>query len=64
LARITSIVDAYDVMSNGRPYKGPLSQEEIIAEFKRCSGTQFDPELVEQFFAVMPGKGILKNNIQ
>jgi len=53
LARITAIVDAYDVMSNGRPYKEPLSQEEIITEIRRCAGTQFDPELVEIFLAVL-----------
>jgi len=33
-----------------------MSQEEIIAEFKKCAGTQFDSELVEQFFAVLPEK--------
>ena len=51
LARITSIVDAYEVMTNGRPYKKKMSPEEAVAEIKRCSGTQFDPHLVEQFLA-------------
>ena len=53
LARITTIVDAYDVMSNGRPYKKPKNQEEIIAEMKACAGTQFNPELVEVFLSVI-----------
>lgn len=53
LSRITAIVDAYEVMSNGRPYKDPMSKEEIIAEFKRCAGNQFDPELVEIFLSVL-----------
>jgi len=53
LARIVAIVDAYDVMSNGRFYKEPLSQEEIIAEIRRCAGTQIDPELVEIFLSVL-----------
>ncbi len=52
LARIVSIADAYEVMSSGRPYKKAMSQEEIILEFKRCSGRQFDPELVEIFLSV------------
>jgi len=57
LARIVAIADAYEVMSNGRPYKRPLSQEEIAAEFKRCAGTQFDPKLVEIILSVMEADG-------
>ncbi len=49
LARITSIVDAYDVMRHGRPYKEPMSKKETIQELKNCAGSQFDPELVEIF---------------
>jgi len=53
LARITAIADAYEVMSNGRPYKKELPPDEIITEFKRCSGTQFDPLLTETFLSVL-----------
>ncbi|OWZ83824.1 PAS domain S-box protein [Natranaerobius trueperi] len=53
LARITSIVDAYEVMTNGRPYKKTLTQQEIKAELKRCAGTQFDPRLVKTFLEVL-----------
>jgi len=53
LARITAIADAYEVMSYGRPYKKAMSREEIIAEFKRCSGSQFDPALVEAFLSII-----------
>ncbi len=53
LARIISIVDAYDVMTNGRPYKEPMSKEEAIKELKRCAGSQFDPGLVEEFIEVI-----------
>ncbi len=48
-SRIISIVDAYDVMRNGRPYKKKMSKKEAIEELRRCRGTQFDPELVEVF---------------
>jgi len=50
-ACIAAIVDAYDVMINGRPYKEPISEKEAIEELKRCSGTQFHPILVEKFIA-------------
>ncbi len=53
LARITTIADAFEVMSNGRPYKKAMSREEITAEFKRCSGSQFDPDLVETFLSII-----------
>ena len=49
LSRIITIVDAYDVMINGRPYKEAMSKEETIKELKDCAGSQFDPNLVEKF---------------
>ncbi len=49
LSRIAAIADAYEVMSSGRPYKEKMNQGEIMAEFKKCAGTQFDPALVDLF---------------
>jgi diguanylate cyclase (GGDEF)-like protein/PAS domain S-box-containing protein len=46
LARIVAICDAYEVLSSGKPYKKAKTVAEIDAELNRCSGTQFDPELV------------------
>lgn len=57
LSRITAIVDAFEVMTNGRPYKKRLSQGEAVAEIKRCSGTQFDPELAKFFLEEIVDKG-------
>ncbi len=48
-ARILAIADAYDAMTSDRPYRKALTQEEAIKELRRCSGTQFDPNLVEVF---------------
>ena len=48
-ARMLTIIDAYDVMVSGRPYKKAMSKEEAAAELKSCAGSQFDPELVEKF---------------
>ncbi len=52
LARIAAIADAYEVMRNGRPYKEAMSPKAIAAEFKKCSGTHFDPNLVRIFLSI------------
>lgn len=46
-ARILSVADAFDAMITKRPYRNPLSIQEAMLEMKRCSGTQFDPQVVE-----------------
>ena len=51
-ARIVSIVDAYEAMVSGRPYRAAISHEAAIAELRRQAGVQFDPELVEVFASV------------
>jgi diguanylate cyclase (GGDEF)-like protein/PAS domain S-box-containing protein len=53
LARIISIVDAYDVMTNNRPYKQAISKGEALKEVERCAGSQFDPELVTIFVDIL-----------
>ena len=51
-ARIVSIVDAYEAMIAGRPYRDAITHEAAIAELRRQAGVQFDPELVEVFAEV------------
>lgn len=53
LSRVAAIADAYEVMAHGRAYKKALTRSEIVDEFQRCSGTQFDPSLVKVFFEVI-----------
>ncbi|WP_347472913.1 HD domain-containing phosphohydrolase [Clostridium sp. BL-8] len=48
-ARIINVVDSYDVMTNDRVYKKAMDKDEAIKELKNCSGTQFDPKIVECF---------------
>ena len=47
--RILAIVDAYDAMTNDRPYRPAMQHYAAIAELERCSDTQFDPNLVILF---------------
>ena len=48
-ARIIAIADAFDAMTSERPYRGAMSETDAIEEIKRCSGTQFDPEIATTF---------------
>ncbi len=47
LTRIISIADAIDAMSEDRPYRKHLSDDEIIKELEDKRGTQFDPGLAD-----------------
>ncbi|HCT63423.1 MAG TPA: hypothetical protein DIC19_04920 [Erysipelotrichaceae bacterium] len=49
LARILSIVDAYDAMTQDRVYRKGMPREDAINELRRCAGSQFDPSLVDLF---------------
>lgn len=53
LARIVCVADSYDAMTAERPYKATCSKEEAILVLKECSGTQFDPGMVEAFLRVL-----------
>jgi HD-GYP domain-containing protein (c-di-GMP phosphodiesterase class II) len=48
-ARILAVADAYEAMISDRIYRPAVSDEQARAELLRCSGTQFDPEIVEAF---------------
>lgn len=45
VARIICCADCFDAMATKRVYKEPFSLDTILNEFKRCSGTQFDPNI-------------------
>ncbi len=51
LSRILTVVDSFDAMTSSRPYQVRKSFQEGLAELRRCSGTQFDPQIVEIFIA-------------
>jgi len=48
-SRVMGLVDAFEAMIGGRPYKDPLSISQAVEEIKQNSGTQFDPKIVKVF---------------
>lgn len=52
--RMLSIADAYDAMTNDRPYRKAIPHEEAVKELQDCAGIQFDPYLVERFIRLLP----------
>ncbi len=54
LVRIVSVADAFDAMTTPRTYRGPLRLEQAVTELQRCTGTQFDAEIVQAFLRCLP----------
>lgn len=48
-ARIFAVADTLDAIVSDRPYRRGVSFEAARAEIARCSGTQFDPQVVQAF---------------
>jgi putative methionine-R-sulfoxide reductase with GAF domain len=66
-ARILAVIDAFQSMTIGRPYRTRKTVEEAVDEIVKNVGTQFDREVVEAFMAVLKETGKLstrdeKNN--
>lgn len=49
MARIIAVADAFDAITSDRPYRNKRTHQEAISEIKKCSGTQFDPQIAEVF---------------
>ena len=45
-ARIICVADCFDAMTTQRSYWQPISVQDVCEEIKKCSGTQFDPQIV------------------
>ena len=48
-----TVVDSFDAMTSNRPYNRRKTYEEGIEELRKCSGEQFDPEIVKAFIEVI-----------
>ncbi len=58
-ARVFSVVDAYDALTNPRPYRRATDHDCAVAELRRMAGTQFDPRVVETFVAQSRALGLV-----
>lgn len=53
LARITAVADTFDAMTSVRPYRKALPIDVVKEEFKKCAGTQFDPDVAKAFLEIL-----------
>lgn len=54
ISRVILTVDTFDAMAENRAYRNGLPVDVIFAELKRCSGTQFDSDIVKIFLKAQP----------
>lgn len=52
-ARIIAISDVYQALTSNRPYRKARSEKEAIDIIRQCSGTQFDPKIVNTFLRIL-----------
>ena len=55
-AQILAVADAYEAMTSDRAYRASIGREAAAAELERCSGTQFEPAVVEALINVLAGQ--------
>lgn len=47
ILRILTLADCFDALRSRRPYREPMTREELVAEFNKCAGRMLDPSVVE-----------------
>jgi HD-GYP domain-containing protein (c-di-GMP phosphodiesterase class II) len=52
-SRIIAVAESFDALTTDRPYRNALSRKAALEELMRCSGTQFDPEVVNAFLTTL-----------
>ncbi|MBF0487228.1 MAG: HD domain-containing protein [Nitrospirae bacterium] len=62
IARIIAVADTFDAMTSDRPYRKGLPFNTALQELRKCSGTQFDPTVVEAFFKAVDNNKINPEN--
>src|SRR3989338_1494073 len=59
-ARVLSVINAFEAIIMGRPYRNRATLKEALDEIMKNSGTQFDPKVVEVFIHVVQKEGYYK----
>jgi len=62
-ARIVAVVDAFDAMTNDRPYRKALSQPQALEILRRGGGSQWDRRLAETFVSMQAAQRVSKSNV-
>jgi HD-GYP domain-containing protein (c-di-GMP phosphodiesterase class II) len=52
IARVLALADSFDAMSSTRSYRPAMTREAVLAEIRKCAGTQFDPSLAPIFISL------------
>ncbi len=56
-ARVILACDAFDAMTSDRVYRKAMARDDAFAELRRCSGSHFDPTVVEVLLEMLAGDG-------
>ncbi len=64
MTRIISVADTFDSMTTDRPYRKRLSDAAAVREIEACSGSQFDPSMVEAFLRAYRKGFIVKKPVE
>lgn len=61
LVAITTVADSYDAMISTRAYRKALTSSQAIEQLKQNKGTQFHPQVVDEFLEILKEEGIIQN---
>lgn len=64
VARIIAVADTFDAMNSTRSYRNNLPIDFIVSEIERCSGSQFDPVVVNAFLDLYKEGAFAKVNVE
>lgn len=53
LSRILALADTFDALTSNRPYRLRWNTQDALDEIAHCSGTQFDPQMAQDFVSLM-----------